>query len=66
MMELPRSDRKKLDTVLEMLAKDQSCIYIPKRVRRSDKLTFEQKELYGLLCMQANTSGVVANGTHLV
>ncbi len=66
MMELTRSDRKKLDTVLEMLAKDQSCIYIPRRVERSEKLTFEQKELYGLLCMQANTSGVVANGTHLV
>lgn len=28
MMELTISDRKKLDTVLEMLAKDQSCIYI--------------------------------------
>ena len=66
MMELTRSDRKKLDTVLEMLAKDQSCIYIPKRVRRSDKLTFEQKQLYGLLCMQASSTGVVANGTHLV
>ena len=66
MMELTRSDRKKLDTVLEMLAKDQSCIYIPRRVERSDKLTFEQKELYGLLCMQANTSGVVANGDHIV
>ena len=66
MMELTRSDRKKLDTVLEMLAKDQSCIYIPRRVERSDKLTFEQKELYGLLCMQASSTGVVANGTHLV
>ncbi len=66
MMELTRSDRKKLDTVLEMLAKDQSCIYIPRRVERSDKLTFEQKELYGLLCMQADTTGVVANGDHFV
>lgn len=66
MMELTRSDRKKLDTVLEMLAKDQSCIYIPRRVERSDKLTFEQKQLYGLLCMQASSTGVVANGTHLV
>lgn len=66
MLKLTRSDRRKLDTVLEMLAKDQSCIYIPRRVERSDKLTFEQKELYGLLCMQASTTGVVANGPHLV
>jgi hypothetical protein len=66
MMKLTRSDCRKLDTVLEMLAKDQSCIYIPRRVERSDKLTFEQKELYGLLCMQASTTGVVANGPHLV
>lgn len=66
MLKLTKSDRRKLDTVLEMLAKDQSCIYIPRRVERSDKLTFEQKELYGLLCMQASTTGVVANGPHLV
>lgn len=66
MLKLTRSDRRKLDTVLEMLAKDQSCIYIPRRVERSDKLTFEQKQLYGLLCMQASSTGIVANGDHLV
>lgn len=66
MMKLTRSDRKRLNTILENVINGQDGIYIPRRVERSDKLTFEQKELYGLLCMQASSTGVVANGTHLV
>ncbi len=66
MMKLTRSDRKRLNTILENVISGQDEIYIPRRVERSDKLTFEQKELYGLLCMQADTTGVVANGDHLV
>lgn len=66
MMKLTRSDRKRLNTILENVINGQDGIYIPRRVERSDKLTFEQKELYGLLCMQADTTGVVANGDHLV
>ena len=66
MMRLTRSDRERINTVLENVISGQDGIYIPRRVERSDKLTFEQKELYGLLCMQASSTGVVANGTHLV
>lgn len=66
MMKLTRSDRERINTILENVVSGQDGIYIPKRVERSDKLTFEQKELYGLLCMQADTRGVVANGDHLV
>lgn len=66
MMKLTRSDRRKLDLALEKAIIKRDGFYIPRRVERSDKLTFEQKELYGLLCMQANTSGLVANGVHLV
>ena len=66
MMKLTRSDRKRLNTILENVINGQDGIYIPRVVERSDKLTFEQKELYGLLCMQASSTGVVANGTHLV
>lgn len=66
MMKLTRSDRERINTILENVINGQDGIYIPRRVERSDKLTFEQKELYGLLCMQADTTGVVANGDHLV
>ncbi len=66
MMRLTRSDRERINTILENVISGQDGIYIPRRVERSDKLTFEQKELYGLLCMQADTTGVVANGDHLV
>lgn len=66
MMRLTRSDRERINTILENVISGQGGIYIPRRVERSDKLTFEQKELYGLLCMQADTTGVVANGDHLV
>ena len=66
MMRLTRSDRERINTVLENVISGQDGIYIPRRVGRSDKLTFEQKELYGLLCMQSDTRGVVANGDHLV
>ncbi|QCQ04104.1 hypothetical protein FAX13_05610 [Ligilactobacillus animalis] len=66
MMRLTRSNRERINTILENVISGQDGIYIPRRVERSDKLTFEQKELYGLLCMQADTTGVVANGDHLV
>lgn len=66
MMRLTRSDQERINTVLENVISGQDGIYIPRRVERSDKLTFEQKELYGLLCMQSDTRGVVANGDHLV
>ena len=66
MMRLTRSDRERINTILENVVSGQDGIYIPRRVERSDKLTFEQKELYGLLCMQSDTRGVVANGDHLV
>jgi len=66
MMRLTRADRERINTILENVINGQDGIYIPRRVERSDKLTFEQKELYGLLCMQADTTGVVANGDHLV
>ncbi len=66
MMKLTRSNRERINTILENVISGQDGIYIPRRVERSDKLTFEQKELYGLLCMQASSTGVVANGTHLV
>lgn len=66
MMKLARSDRERINTILENVINGQDGIYIPRVVERSDKLTFEQKELYGLLCMQSDTRGVVANGDHLV
>lgn len=66
MMRLTRADRERINTILENVINGQDGIYIPRRVERSDKLTFEQKELYRLLCMQADTTGVVANGDHLV
>lgn len=66
MIRLTRSDRERINTILENVISGQDGIYIPRRVERSDRLTFEQKELYGLLCMQADTTGVVANGDHLV
>ncbi|EAK3904290.1 hypothetical protein CW563_09455 [Campylobacter jejuni] len=66
MMRLTRSNRERINTILENVISGQDGIYIPRRVERSEKLTFEQKELYGLLCMQADTTGVVANGDHLV
>lgn len=61
-----KKERSQLDTCLERVIAGEDGIYIPTRVMKSNKLTFEQKQLYGLLCMQASTSGVVANGTHLV
>ena len=66
MMKLARSDRERLNNVLENVISGQDGIYIPRRVERSDKLTFEQKQLYGLLCMQASSTGIVANGDRLV
>lgn len=66
MMKLGKAERNKLDTCLDHLLDEQDGIYIPPRVMQANKLTFDQKQLYGLLCMQASTSGVVANGTHLV
>ena len=66
MMKLARSDRERLNNVLENVISGQDGIYIPRRVERSDKLTFEQKQLYGLLCMQASSTGIDANGDHLV
>ncbi|WP_056938481.1 hypothetical protein [Ligilactobacillus animalis] len=63
---MTRSDRERINTVLENVISGQDGIYIPRRVERSDKLTFEQKELYGLLCMQSDTRGVVANGDYIV
>ncbi|WP_258409072.1 hypothetical protein [Ligilactobacillus animalis] len=65
-MKLTRSNLERINTILENVISGQDGIYIPRRVERSDKLTFEQKELYGLLCMQADTTGVVTNGDHLV
>lgn len=61
-----KKERSQLDTCLESVIAGEDGIYIPTRVMESNKLTFEQKQLYGLLCMQASTSGVVANGTHLI
>ena len=66
MMKLTRADRERINSILENAVTGRDGFYIPRRVERSDKLTFEQKELYGLLCMQASTSGLVANGDHLV
>lgn len=66
MMKLTRSNRERINTILENVISGQDGIYIPRRVERSDKLTFEQKQLYGLLCMQASSTGIVANGDHLV
>ena len=61
-----KKERSQLDTCLEKVIAGEDGIYIPARVMKSNKLTFEQKQLYGLLFMQASTAGVVANGTHLV
>lgn len=61
-----KKERSQLNTCLEKVIAGDDGIYIPTRVMQANKLTFEQKQLYGLLCMQASTSGVVANGTHLV
>lgn len=66
MKEFTKKERSRLNTCLEKMITEEDGIYIPARVMKSNKLTFEQKQLYGLLCMQASTSGVVANGTHLV
>lgn len=61
-----KKERSQLNACLEKVITEEDGIYIPTRVMQADKLTFDQKQLYGLLCMQASTSGVVANGTHLV
>lgn len=66
MKEFTKKERSRLNTCLEKVITEEDGIYIPTRVMQANKLTFEQKELYGLLCMQANTTGVVANGDHLV
>lgn len=65
-MKLSKKDQVRLNTCLNRLLGGEEGIYIPERVKRSDKLTFEQKQLYGLLCMQASSTGIVANGDHLV
>lgn len=65
-MKLSKKDQVRLNTCLNRLLDGEDGIYIPERVKRSDKLTFEQKQLYGLLCMQASSTGIVANGDHLV
>lgn len=65
-MKLSKKDQVRLNTFLNRLLDGEEGIYIPGRVKRSDKLTFEQKQLYGLLCMQASSTGIVANGDHLV
>lgn len=61
-----KKERSQLDTCLEKVITGEDGIYIPTRVMQANKLTFEQKQLYGLLCMQASTAGVVANGDHIV
>ncbi len=66
MKRFTKKERSQLDTCLEKVITEEDGIYIPTRIMNVSKLTFEQKQLYGLLCMQASTSGVVANGTHLV
>lgn len=65
-MKLSKKDQVRLNTCLNRLLDGEEGIYIPGRVKRSDKLTFEQKQLYGLLCMQASSTGIVANGDRLV
>ncbi len=65
-MKLSKKDQVRLNTCLNRLLDGEDGIYIPERVKRSDKLTFEQKQLYGLLCMLSSTTGIVANGDHLV
>lgn len=66
MKEFTKKERSQLNTCLEKVITEEDGIYIPTRVMKSNKLTFEQKQLYGLLCMQASTAGVVANGNHIV
>ncbi|GAB9260543.1 hypothetical protein CANFE03_02030 [Ligilactobacillus animalis] len=66
MKKFTKKERSQLNTCLEKVITEEDGIYIPTRVMKSNKLTFEQKQLYGLLCMQASSTGVVANGTHLV
>lgn len=61
-----KKERSQLNTCLEKVITEEDGIYIPTRIMNVSKLTLDQKQLYGLLCMQASTSGVVANGTHLV
>lgn len=61
-----KKQRSQLDTCLEKVITEEDGIYIPTRIMNVSKLTLEQKQLYGLLCMQASSTGVVANGTHLV
>ena len=61
-----KKERSQLNTCLEKVITEEDGIYIPTRIMNASKLTFEQKELYGLLCMQSDTRGVVANGDHLV
>ena len=61
-----KKERSQLDTCLEKVITGEDGFYIPTRVMQANKLTFEQKQLYGLLCMQASTAGVVANGDHIV
>lgn len=66
MMKFTKKERSQLNTCLEKVITEEDGIYIPTRIMNASKLTFEQKQLYGLLCMQASSTGVVANGTHLV
>ena len=66
MKEFTKKQRSQLNTCLEKVITGEDGIYIPARVMKSNKLTFEQKQLYGLLCMQASTAGVVANGDYIV
>lgn len=66
MKKFTKKERSQLNTCLEKVITEEDGIYIPTRIMNASKLTFEQKQLYGLLCMQASSTGVVANGTHLV
>lgn len=66
MKRFTKKERSLLNTCLEKVTTEEDGIYIPTRIMNASKLTFEQKQLYGLLCMQASSTGVVANGTHLV
>lgn len=64
MRKYTKRERELLELSLNRILDGTDGVYIPKRVELSDKLTLEQ--LYGLLCMEASTSGVVANGEHIV
>lgn len=61
-----KKERSQLNTCLEKVITEEDGIYIPTRIMNASKLTFEQKQLYGLLCMQASSTGIVANGDRLV